>query len=190
MKKIILCASLLLLLAGCATNYREDSFFNRLMIGPGGFREMNLGSDTFNIEFRGNEFTSRTTMQTYWLYRCAEVAIVNGYDGFDVQGIELVDRGRIESTEPANFFVDVMPAKYVYIPIYTPSGPSAPMSAIGGLVKMIRGEIPGEAPRFFNAKQLKADLDVVLKQPRCDKENICEHQKTYLSPLVTGKPKA
>ncbi len=72
MKKIIL---LSLLLCGCVTPYQRNNY-------SGGFSEMKLNSDLFEVSFRGNGYTGQSTVKRYFLRRCAEVTLENGFDYF------------------------------------------------------------------------------------------------------------
>ena len=53
----------------------------------GGYSDRELGADRFSVSFRGNSRTPRETVETYLLYRAAELAIARGGDWF-----EMVDR--------------------------------------------------------------------------------------------------
>lgn len=50
----------------------------------GGYSELRLAPNRFLARFHGNEFTSRERVETYLLYRAAELTIANGYDWFVV----------------------------------------------------------------------------------------------------------
>lgn len=47
-----------------------------------GYTSQRIENNRFRISFRGNSLTSRQTVDTYMLYRCAEVTLENGYDYF------------------------------------------------------------------------------------------------------------
>ena len=53
----------------------------------GGFTDQKLDNDRFRVTFAGNDLTGRETVETYLLYRAAELTIAQGYDWF-----ETVDR--------------------------------------------------------------------------------------------------
>src|SRR5512139_1039024 len=48
----------------------------------GGYSEQRIESNRFRVVFRGNSMTSRETVETYLLYRAAELTLANGYDWF------------------------------------------------------------------------------------------------------------
>src|ERR1700683_4481719 len=53
----------------------------------GGYSELKIEQDRWRITFRGNDMTSRETVETYLLYRAAELTVSQGDDWF-----ETVDR--------------------------------------------------------------------------------------------------
>jgi len=63
------------LVSGCATSYQKQSF-------TGGYSEVRLGENIFQVSFRGNAYTSRERASDFSLLRSAEVAIENGYRYF------------------------------------------------------------------------------------------------------------
>lgn len=68
-----------LFLGGCATStpYRAAPEAEDY-----GYRDMSLTSDRYRVSFAGNSNTSRETVETYVLYRAAEVALDAGHDYF------------------------------------------------------------------------------------------------------------
>lgn len=49
----------------------------------GGFSDQRLDSNHFRVTFQGNTVTSRETVETYLLYRAAELTVSQGYDWFE-----------------------------------------------------------------------------------------------------------
>jgi hypothetical protein len=64
-------------LASCATPYQE-----RGILGGSDVKE--LRPDVYRVSFGGNGYTTRESVQVYWLHRCAEVAIEKGFTGFEI----------------------------------------------------------------------------------------------------------
>jgi hypothetical protein len=50
----------------------------------GGFDVKELRPDVFRVSFQGNGLTTRESVQAYWLYRCAELALEKGFAGFEI----------------------------------------------------------------------------------------------------------
>ena len=69
-------------LAGCetATPYQP---LNPSAAQAGGYSETKIEQDRWRVTFRGNSMTSRETVETYLLYRAAELTIGQGYDWFE-----------------------------------------------------------------------------------------------------------
>ncbi len=70
-----LCAALTL--AACATTglYQARD-------GESGYAETRLDQTQWRVEFVGDDFTARETVETYLLYRAAELTAANGFDWF------------------------------------------------------------------------------------------------------------
>ena len=80
---------------GCATPYQRSGF-------RGGYSDFRIDSNTFKVQFKGNAYTPRETVEIYALYRCAEVTLEAGYDYF----ILLSERGEIsrQTTATPGFY--------------------------------------------------------------------------------------
>ena len=50
----------------------------------GGFGDQQLDADHFRVTFDGNSLTSRETVETYLLYRAAELTAAQGFDWFEM----------------------------------------------------------------------------------------------------------
>lgn len=70
-------AAAALALAACATTglYQARD-------GRSGYAETQLGADHWRVEFVGDDFTSRDTVNTYLLYRAAELTRESGHEWF------------------------------------------------------------------------------------------------------------
>lgn len=52
--------------------------------GYSGYSQTQIESNRFNVSFSGNSLTDRETVETYLLFRAAEIAVENGFDYFTV----------------------------------------------------------------------------------------------------------
>ena len=68
------------LLVACttATPYQAEYDSER------GYSEQQIESNRFHVQFAGNSLTDRKTVETYMLYRAAELTKQNGFDHFRV----------------------------------------------------------------------------------------------------------
>lgn len=81
-----------IVLSGCATGYQKQSF-------TGGYSEIQLGENIFQVSFRGNGYTRGERASDFSLLRSAEVALENGFRYFVI----------VESEKSANVSVHTTP---------------------------------------------------------------------------------
>ncbi len=75
--RAILTIFLLLILVACATTYQPKSF-------SGGYSETQLDPTTARVTFEGNGYSNRSTVESYLIYRAAEITVDRGFDWFTV----------------------------------------------------------------------------------------------------------
>lgn len=93
MKKFLALAVFLIIFSGCATKYQPYSF-------SGGYKDFQLSSDIFVIDFFGNAYSNMHTIQQYSLIRAAEVTKEKGFNYFIIltnQGINSVSARSFEN---------------------------------------------------------------------------------------------
>ena len=66
-----------------------------------GFQEQQIEANRVRITFRGNTTTDRDTVETYLLFRAAEVTLQNGQDYFIVANRDTEEHSRLQGTGPA-----------------------------------------------------------------------------------------
>ncbi|OXE35134.1 MAG: hypothetical protein CGW95_15735 [Phenylobacterium zucineum] len=66
-------------LAGCATT---TAYQAKTPTSAQGFTETKLEDNRFRVSFAGNTVTSRETVETFLLYRAAELTLAQGFDTF------------------------------------------------------------------------------------------------------------
>ncbi len=92
----------LALLAGCAT---PTPYQPALTHAPGsynpGYTETRVEDGRYRLSFAGNDLTKRETVETYMLYRAAELTLADGYDWF-----EIVSRGTDEKKRVVTSYDD------------------------------------------------------------------------------------
>jgi hypothetical protein len=62
-----------------------------------GYSEMRIENDRYRISFKGNSSTPRDMVETYMLYRAAELTLQNGFDNFTVAHRETDKDVRVRS---------------------------------------------------------------------------------------------
>lgn len=86
-------AAALIFLAACATAtpYQEAVNSNN------GYENQQIETNRWAISFSGNSLTDRQTVETYLLYRAAELTAQNGYDNFQIVSRETDAQSRFIS---------------------------------------------------------------------------------------------
>ena len=69
----------------------------------GGFSDQRLEADRFRVTFQGNTLTSRETVETYLLYRAAELTLAQGADWFEMADRH-TDRDQRTYVDPDPFY--------------------------------------------------------------------------------------
>lgn len=81
-------AALLALPAACATSTPYQPL-SRASAAAGGYSDQRLAEDRYRVTFAGNTLTSRERVESYLLYRAAELTLERGYDWFVVVDREM-----------------------------------------------------------------------------------------------------
>ena len=96
MRKMLLALVAVAALGGLAACQTETPY-QPLQPGgatTGGYSDLKLEQDRWRVTFQGNSLTSRQTVESYLLYRAAELTLAQGYDWF-----ETVERKTDKHTE-------------------------------------------------------------------------------------------
>lgn len=79
MRPLIALFMVTLLIASCGTTYKQMGF-------KGGYEDIQLQEDVYQVNFRGNAYVSAERIRNYALYRAAELTLEKGYDHFSILG--------------------------------------------------------------------------------------------------------
>jgi len=160
---------MLVILCACATPYGSSGL-------TGGYTEKELEPGIWRITYGGNGFTTRETVQTFWLYRAAELSLEKGYDGFEIISPIQMISVPVSPDGQARLY----PAQ-VFIPLYIPEAPKPEMIAD---IRVLKGPIKQAPPKVFDAADLKERLQQYVKGKLCDAGNVCPHVHHYLMPVM------
>ncbi|WP_300552896.1 hypothetical protein [Maricaulis sp.] len=143
-----------------------------------GYEENQIETDRFRVSFGGNSITDRETVETYLLYRAAELTVEQGYDHFEVVERNVDSETRRFPSELHNpryrgFFVHYS----YYHPRWGWRGRYDPfwddmhtreITRFEASAEIVLGEGPKpDHPRAFDARDVMSNLadDIVLPQP-------------------------
>jgi hypothetical protein len=88
--------AMVMLAAGCAT----ETAYQPAGQEAYGYHEQQIEANRFRIGFNGNSVTNRETVETYLLYRAAELTLQQGKDYFVIASRNTDAHSRLESTSP------------------------------------------------------------------------------------------
>lgn len=153
-------------LAGCTDASPYQSKIVGYFGSPGGYDETETGHGHWHVAFSGTAYTTQDTLQTYWLYRCAELAIKNGYDGFEV-------------LSHVRFTEDAKPPQQ---PIQPGDRIDGTVFHFGAEIRLLKRPFDGVPPQVFDASALLIELKPSVMGPKCEHQNVCPHNHDYLRP--------
>lgn len=172
MRLLVLAAAL----TACASGYNSESI-------TGGFSERQISENVWQIVYSGNGYTTDETVQTYWLYRSAQVASEHGYEGFRIAN-------DIELTRARPGEAQLRPAVYregdaVLAPVVE-RGLAGKPYMVGNIV-LLHAPLANEPGRVFDARALEAFLAPYVTGQLCG-GNVCPHVHRYLFPGFSDQP--
>ena len=144
-------------LIACATQYQPRGF-------TGGYSQVQIDATTYKVSFRGNAYTSRDRVESYLMYRLAELTAETGYDYFVIvggrtdarQGV-ITTPGTYSSTTTgsAMAFGNTAYGSATTTGTYTP-GQTFIITKHEGIavIKAFRGEKPADNPNAFVAREV------------------------------------
>lgn len=161
-------------LTACATPtpYAPADLTSRSSYQPG-FKETRLESNRYRIGFTGNTQTRRDTVETYLLYRAAEVTLENGYDWFEVvnSGVDETRRRTTVGPDPYltpfswRFSYGRRWGPWGYYGMFEPDYIEYSRYEATAEVILYRGEKPDNNPRAYNAREIRGNLEGRIVRP-------------------------
>ena len=110
MRRVLFSLAALSMVAACAspTPYQAADGSSR------GYAEQQIETNRFRLSFEGNSLTNRETVETYLLYRAAELTVEQGYDYFTVVTRATDEDTRVTSSGWRSSYYSAFPVRYTY----------------------------------------------------------------------------
>lgn len=167
----------LAMLWGCATTYKPDNW-------TGGFRQEQLEPDMWRVTFLANGYTTSETAQTYWLYRCTELTLGEGYSGFEIiTPINLTaatrDLGAAHGGIVRIHGGGGGGSRTTIVTVYGGAGYQAPKPIYQAVIRLQKAPFAPAPPRSFDAAALRDVLAPRVSGRKCN-GNVCPHVHDYL----------
>jgi len=144
----------------------------------GGFSDQRLDDDHFRVMFKGNTVTSRATVESYLLYRSAQITVDHGYDWFETEGRHTHGEKEtwVDPYGPGYGWGYFRPYWRVYGPGYGwrgwgPWGPGYEISTVEKFeasteITLHHGPKPAGDPRALDAREVMTNLGPKLQHPK------------------------
>ncbi len=140
-----------------------------------GFEDQRIENNRMRITFRGNSVTDRETVETYLLYRAAELTLQNGYDYFIVANRDTEEHSRFQATGPSRsrFAFDYwyFSPRRGWSPWYDPfwdepaSYREVTRYEAVAEIAMFNGQKPANDASAFDAREVQANLQGRIVRP-------------------------
>lgn len=166
-------------LLGCAT---PTPYHAASLTDPAhadGYHELRLEPERWRVVFAGNSLTSRETVETYLLYRAAELTLDNGYDWFQAVERDTEAHVTVTTREPSGAWGPGWEPHWRYA--YGGRAGWRPWDRHGlepdfdvqqvtayeafAEIVMRRGAKTADDPRAFDARGIKASLEARIVRP-------------------------
>lgn len=108
-RTLLLAAAGALMLGACVTATPYQPLGARGTGASGGFSDVRVAANRYRVTFAGNGMTSRERVETYLLYRAAELTRERGFDGFSIE-----DRATDRDVETRVYRDPFGPGRYRY----------------------------------------------------------------------------
>lgn len=140
-----------------------------------GFHEQTIETNRVRITFRGNTLTDRETVETYLLYRAAEITLQNGQDYFVVANRDTEEHSRLRADgfgpNRYGFSYWAFRPRGGWAPWYDPFWDEPTQyrevtryEAIAEIA-MFSGHKPANDPNAFDAREVQANLQGRVVRP-------------------------
>lgn len=168
------------LVTGCATPTPYHAASPTDPAHADGYRELQVEPGRWRVAFAGNSLTSRETVETYLLYRAAELTLQNGYDWFLAVERDTEEHVTLTVREPIGAWGPGWEPHWRY----TTHGPRVEwrswdrhgldpafdvrrVTAYEAVAEVVmrRGAKPADDPRAFDARAVQASLENRITRP-------------------------
>lgn len=147
------------ILSACATDYQKEG-------ATGGYTEKKISDSAYEVSFLGNGFTSEERVYYFWVYRCAELTLQNGFELFTLSSPsasrQTPVQGESATAQPAVFRSDeqgsMVRTAYTAVPIFIPGGGGNAHWTHRGLVRMYHKPLSAELLWAVDAQRTVDEL--------------------------------
>lgn len=140
--------------------------------GRTGYAEQKIENNRYRVSFSGNSLTERETVETYLLYRAAELTVNSGYDYFIVVQQDTEKSTTYRSTfydypYPHHFWYSWYGYPYSHFGADIAIGDTRPVERYRAVAEIVMysGEKPQDDPSAFDAREVMKHLGPTIRRP-------------------------
>jgi hypothetical protein len=137
-----------------------------------GYSETKIESDRYRISFKGNSLTNKETVETYMLFRAAELTLQSGFDTFTIAHRDTDKRSRTQvsggyySTFSYAYFSPRRGWFYDYDPFFASPRYYEQVTQYEASAEVVMSKGPkGSNPESFDAHDVSANLGPKITRP-------------------------
>jgi len=170
MRTLLLAVAAAGLLTACATPtpYQASS-----REAPYGFQEQTIEGNRVRLTFSGNSLTNRETVETYLLYRAAELTLERGLDYFVIADRDTEEHSRLQNFGPRRypFGYRYYHPRFGWAPWHDPFWDDSNYREVTRYeaiaeVAMFNGRKPDGDPNAFDAREVQRNLQGQIVRPQ------------------------
>lgn len=167
MRALLLAAAFALSACATATPYQPASTDRY------GYAEQQIENNRYRITFRGNSLTDRTTVETYLLYRAAELTLASGGDYFIIANRDtdrestLQRSGGSYSAFRHYYYAPHWGWRPWYDPFWDEPSSLREVTRYEAMAEITihQGQKPADNPAAFDAREVRANLQGRVATP-------------------------
>lgn len=173
MKRVLL-ALAIAALSACATATPYQSA-EAPKSGAYGYAERKIEDNRYRVSFRGNALTERDVVESYLLFRAAELTLEQGYDYFIAATRATDDRSEIRSFGAPSAFgfypsYSLFSPRYGWRPYYDPFWDDVTFREVTRYeataeIVLYKGAKPANDPNAYDARQVRDNLAGKVVRP-------------------------
>ena len=114
-----------------------------------------LGNDVWQVSYVSGDYASREVAQSRWLYRCALLALEQGYEGFEVVSEIPLTNVDLDASPLLGYQA---PRAQSFQPVYL----ATEDAAFEADIRLLPAVAAATPPKTFDAQALKRALEVIV----------------------------
>lgn len=134
-----------------------------------GYSDQKISEGRYRVSFKGNDMTSRETVELYLLYRAAEITVAEQYDFFVVYDKETTADVRYDNVQPAVYGAYGGYRRWGTGLSWNQTVQTSTDYSAMFFINLYKGEPPANDPRAYKAQEVLTNIGPKIKRPKAKK---------------------